>query len=114
MHVRQPGKGAQSAAAKGQDLRAPRVINDARQGAVEVADYEQRPPFEVVRGHFDRRPYSDGRGHGVAEASGLGLPPGVSVGRFSGRVGFVVGASAEKSGTTAVIAVMNTWTGAPP
>jgi hypothetical protein len=68
----------------------------------------------MKRGRLDRRPYADGHGHGVADASGLGLSTGVSGGKLRGRVGCVVGASAEKSGTTAVIASMNTCTGAPP
>ena len=112
MHVRQTGKGAQGAAAQGQDLRAPRIVDDAAERAVEVTDHEQRPALKVWSGRIDRCPYADGRRHCAGEAVCAGA--GVAVGWSTGMLGLGVGASAEKSGTTTVMAWMKMSGGAPP
>jgi len=112
VHFGQRRKGAQCAATERQDLRAPRVVDDARQCPVEIADDEQRPSIEMMGGRLDRSPYRDGRAHSAGEAVSAGS--GASEGSSSGTLGRDVGVSAENSGTTSVIAWMKISSGAPP
>jgi hypothetical protein len=53
VHLGQPGQRPQRTPAQ-RRICAPYVVDDARQGAVEVAHHEQRPPLEMARGHLDR------------------------------------------------------------
>ena len=92
-------EGAQSATTQGQDLRAPRVIDDPTQRSVEIKAAEERPALEMLRGRVDRCPYGDGNCH----CAGVGVSAGAGVSGGNVNCGIGVGATAEKSGTTFVI-----------
>ena len=47
MHAVECGQGSEGASAQRQDGCTPRVVDDVTQGAVEVADHQQGPAFEM-------------------------------------------------------------------
>jgi hypothetical protein len=94
MDARQSSQRPQSATAQRQDLRAPRIVDDARERPIEVTHYEQWPAGEVRCGKLDCR---------------ANLARSARLAALSHAY-----CSAENSGTTVVIAWMKTSGGAPP